>query len=481
MTDSILLILLPVIAIVLGFILGQLFSGLKHKGNISIIEERNNQLSLQIDNLNNQLANSLNNYKEEISDLKKAGALQLEKIEIEREEIRREKDFLSTELTRRNSEFENLQLKNQEQKAEVEKLQEKFTQEFENLANKILDQKSEKFTVLNKENIQNILNPLNEKIKLFEEKVDNHSNDFIERHAQLGKHLLLLNEQSIKISEEANNLTKALKGESKTQGNWGELILERVLDKSGLVKDREYFIQKAYDDEEGNKVLPDVIIHLPNDKKMVIDSKVSLNAYEKYCNEEDESLKSKHLKNHVRSLNTHINQLSAKKYEDLHKINSPDFVLMFIPIEPALYLAQNIDNSFFYTAFQKNILLVSPTTLLSTLRTIDAIWSSEKQQQNAVEIANHAASLYNKFKNLLDDLETVGNRLKSTSSAYGTAMKKLTGQQNLIKDIDKLENLGVSPKQKISQKWLNKAKAIEEDDHEEIQESHDIKESKNLR
>jgi DNA recombination protein RmuC len=272
-----------------------------------------------------------------------------------------------------------------------------------------------------------------------------------------------LNEQNVKISEEANNLTKALKGESKTQGNWGELILERVLEKSNLVKDREYFVQKAYTDANGNKVLPDVVIHLPNDKRMVIDSKVSLTAYEKFVSEENEGLKEKYLKDHIQSLKNHIAQLSSKKYEDLHGIQSPDFVLMFIPIEPALYLAQNFDNSFFYTAFQKNILLVSPTTLLSTLRTIDALWSNEKQQQNALEIANHASSLYHKFKILLDDLETVGNRIASTKTAYDGAMKKLTGNQNLIKDINKLEELGISPKDKMKSAWLKKANVNNDD------------------
>ena len=195
---------------------------------------------------------------------------------------------MSTELTRRNSEFENLQLKNKEQKAEVEKLQEKFTKEFENLANKILDQKSEKFTSLNKENIQNILKPLQEKIRTFEEKVDKNSNDFIERHAQLGKQLQFLNEQNLKISEEATNLTKALKGDTKMQGNWGEMVLERVLERSGLQKDREYFVQQNFHTENGKRVMPDVVIHLPGEKKMIIDSKVSLNAYERYINEDEE-------------------------------------------------------------------------------------------------------------------------------------------------------------------------------------------------
>lgn len=462
MNEYLLPIFLISIAFIAGFFLGKIFCGFKNQGKFSQLEERNLQLLNQVNELKTKYTSLINDHKEEISEIKNSTRKDLEKIEHEREEIRQEKDFLSNELTRRNSEFENLQIRNKEQKTEVEKLQEKFTKEFENLANKILDQKSEKFTSLNKENIQNILNPLQERIKKFEEKVDKNSTDFIERHAQLGKQLQFLNEQNLKISEEANNLTKALKGENKTQGNWGELILERVLEKSGLEKDREYFVQKVHENPEGKKVLPDVVLHLPGGKKMVIDSKVSLVAYENYVNEEDDNRKNGFLKAHIKSLNNHISDLSAKKYEDLYRIASPDFVLMFIPIEPALYLAQNMDNSFFHTAFQKNILLVSPTTLLSVLRTIDTLWSNEKQQQNALEIANHAASLYHKFKILLDDFETLGNRLTSTCSAYDNTMKKLTGQQNLIKDIHKLEILGISPKQRLSRKWLEKTDAEEE-------------------
>lgn len=459
MNETLLIAVICLLSLGIGIFLGRFITGLKSKSAVGISEERNRQLSIQIDDLKNQKYKDLENFKKELSEVKLSMQEQLQKFENEREEIRKEKDFLSNELTRKNSDLEYLQQKNREQKEEVEKLQEKFQKDFENLANKILDQKSEKFTNINKENIQNILNPLQEKIRNFEEKVNKNNTDFLERHAQLGKQLQLLNEQNLKISEEANNLTRALKGDNKTQGNWGELILERVLQKSGLEKDREYFIQKAYEDSEGNKLIPDVVLYLPNDKRMIIDSKVSLVSYEKYVNEEEESLKQKHLKEHLKSLNNHILQLSAKKYEDLYKMESPDFVLMFIPMEPALYLAQNSDNSFFYTAFQKNILLVSPTTLLSTLRTIDTIWSNEKQQRNALEIANHAASLYHKFKLLLDDLELVEKRLKSTSTAYDSAMKKLTGQQNLIKDIDKLEEFGISPKQRLSPKWLKKAEA----------------------
>ncbi|MFD2519049.1 DNA recombination protein RmuC [Salinimicrobium flavum] len=442
-----------------GGLIGFLISNFRNKGVQNTLRERNNQVNLQFENYKEQIQQQVIQLKEQSKETKEAIEKQFLDACKEREMIREEKEIFRNQLTQRNSELQNLQEKLEEQKGEVEKLQEKFTKEFENLANKILDQKSEKFTTLNKENIQSILSPLQEKIKTFEEKVEKNSNDFIERHAQLGKQLQFLNEQNIKISEEANNLTRALKGENKTQGNWGELILERVLEKSGLVKDREYFVQKAHQTEEGGKLLPDVVLHLPGDKRMVIDSKVSLVAYEKYVNEEDEMARAKCLKEHLRSLNNHILELSSKKYEDLYKMESPDFVLMFIPVEPALYLAQNFDNSFFYTAFQKNILLVSPTTLLSVLRTIDTLWSNEKQQQNAIEIANHASSLYHKFKILLDDLETVGNRLSSTSTAYETAMKKLTGQQNLIKDIDKLEALGISPKQKLSQKWISRAEA----------------------
>lgn len=381
----------------------------------------------------------------------------IETISDERNTLRKDKEELNIQLTRLTSEYEALAVALEKEKQRFATFEKDFNDKFENLAHKIILDKTAKFTDLNKENIETILKPLGEKIKEFETKIVKTNEDFLKGHTKLGEQLKFLNEQNIKISEEANNLTKALKGDSKTQGNWGELILERVLERSNLTKDREYFVQPSFEDSEGNKQLPDVVIHLPNDRRMVIDSKVSLRAYEKYVNEEDPALQESYLKDHIKALKDHIAQLSAKKYEDLLKGKSPDFVLMFIPIEPALYLAQNKDSAFFYSAFQRNILLVSPTTLLSTLRTIDALWSNEKQQQNALEIAKHAASLYHKFKNLLEDLEGVGNRIESTQKAYDKAMKKLTGNQNLIKDIHRLEELGVSPKDQIDSKWMNRA------------------------
>ncbi|HBC04314.1 MAG TPA: DNA recombination protein RmuC [Aequorivita sp.] len=444
MNETFLFLLLAAICLLIGAFLGHYFARLKSKTETSKLEERLENAQLQEGKLNERL-----------------GLLVSEK-----ESLQKEKEQANMQLSRQSAEYEALYSELEKEKERFKNFEKDFNDKFENLANKILLDKTHKFTELNKENIEGILKPLNQKIKEFEEKVGKSNEDFIKGHAELGKQLQFLNEQNVKISEEANNLTKALKGESKTQGNWGELILERVLEKSNLVKDREYFVQKSYTDVDGNKVLPDVVIHLPNDKRMIIDSKVSLTAYEKYVNEENEGLKERFLKDHVQSLKNHITQLSSKKYEDLHGIQSPDFVLMFIPIEPALYLAQNFDNSFFYTAFQKNILLVSPTTLLSTLRTIDALWSNEKQQQNALEIANHASSLYHKFKILLDDLETVGNRIASTKSAYDGAMKKLTGNQNLIKDINKLEELGISPKDKMKASWLKKANVNNDDEQD---------------
>ncbi|MGY5849706.1 DNA recombination protein RmuC [Salegentibacter sp. F14] len=465
MTNSLLLITISGITMLLGFFLGKLLTGLKSKANLSRIEERNNQLSLQIDDLKSQLASIIKENKEEISELKASWNLQLDKTEKEREEIRREKDFLSTELTRRNSEFENLQVKNKEQKAEVEKLQERFSKEFEILANKILEQKSEKFTSLNQENIQNILKPLQEKIRTFEEKVDKNSTDFIERHAQLGKQLQFLNEQNLKISEEATNLTKALKGDTKMQGNWGEMVLERVLERSGLQKDSEYFVQQNFYTDNGKRLMPDVIIHLPGEKKMIIDSKVSLNAYERYINEEEETHRPTHLKNHLISVKKRIEELSAKNYHHLYQLESPDFVLLFIPIEAAFAIASNQNPNLYTEAFEKNIIIVTPTTLLAVLKTIDSMWQNEKQKQNAMEIATKAGALYDGFVNLTREMEKVGRQLGTVQNTYEGAMKKLTGKGNLIKKVEYLRTLGAKTSKQLDSKFVEQ----EEKENDETQ------------
>lgn len=435
MNETFLFLLLAAICLLIGAFIGNLFARLKNKTETGKLEERLTQAGFQEEKLNTLITN--------ISD--------------ERENIRKEKDFLNVELTRRNSDLENLEVKLREQKLEVEKLQEKFTETFENLATKILDTKSEKFTKQNKENIDGILKPLQDKIDKFEKRVEDSHKESIDRHAMLRQQIIGLKELNEQMSKEATNLTKALKGDSKIQGNWGELVLERVLEKSGLEKDREYFVQNSFTNEEGRRVLPDVVLHLPDNKKMIIDSKVSLVAYERFVNEEDTELRNRYLKEHIGSLRKHIDQLSAKNYQDIYKIESPDFVLLFVPIEPAFAVAINQDNSLYNWAFEKNIVIVTPSTLLATLRTIDSMWTNEKQQQNAIEIATQAGALYDSFTNLTDELVKVGKQIGTVQGSYENAMKKLTGRGNLITRVEKLKRLGAKANKNIDAKLLKRA------------------------
>lgn len=372
--------------------------------------------------------------------------------------MQREKEQLISDNSTLTSELQGLQLKLEENKQEVEKLNEKFTKEFENLANKILDEKSLKFTAQNKENIKNILHPLQEKIKGFEDKVEKTHKESIDYHAALRQQILGLKELNQQMSKETINLTKALKGDNKMQGNWGELVLERVLEKSGLEKDREYFVQQSFTNDEGKRVLPDVVIHLPDNKKMIVDSKVSLVAYEQYINEEEELLKAGFLKEHVNSLKRHVDQLSEKKYEDIYKIESPDFVLLFIPIEPAFAVALNSDTYLYNKAFEKNIVIVTPSTLLATLRTIDTMWNNEKQQRNALEIARQAGALYDKFQGFLSDLIGIGKRIDESKKEYSNAMSKLVeGRGNIITSVEKLKKMGAKAKKALPEGLVEEA------------------------
>jgi len=435
MNENLILILAILIFTVIGFFLGNYFTKLKSKSEQSTLEERLNQLNATIREL-----------KQDI-----------EKIEKEREDIRREKEFLNAELTKRNTEYENLYQLNAKQEDELEKRQEALRKDFELLANKILDEKSEKFTLQNKENIKNILNPLQEKIKTFEEKVDLTQKESISMHSALKEQLLGLKDLNQQMTKETTNLTRALKGDSKMQGNWGELVLERVLEKSGLEKDREYFVQQSFTLPNGSRVLPDVVLHLPDGKKMIIDSKVSLTDYERLVNADDDD-KPPFLKAHVNSIRKHVDQLSEKNYQDLYDIESPDFVLMFIPIEPAFAVVVNDDNSIYNKAFEKNIVIVTPSTLLATLRTIDSMWNNEKQQQNAIEIARQAGALYDKFEGLVSDLTGVGKKIDAAKSDYSAAMNKLVdGKGNLISSVEKLKKMGAKAKKVLPEAILKRA------------------------
>ncbi|MFY7810694.1 MAG: DNA recombination protein RmuC [Flavobacterium sp.] len=383
----------------------------------------------------------------------------ISKSELLLENLRIDKNELAVKLAKKETDFNNLIQKNEEQKEEVNQLQEKFTKEFENLANKILEEKTNKFTEQNKENLKNILNPLQEKIQHFEKKVEDTHKESIDYHAALRQQIVGLKDLNEKMSKETVNLTKALKGDSKTQGNWGELILERVLEKSGLDKGREYEVQQSFTNDSGNRIQPDVIINLPDGKKMIVDSKVSLTHYERFVNEDnDDELKESYLKEHVNSIKRHVEQLSDKNYQDIYKMESPDFVLLFIPIEAAFALALNEDISLYNKAFEKNIVIVTPTTLLATLRTIDSMWTNQKQQENALEIARQAGALYDKFEGFIGDLLRVGNKMNEAKKEYEGAMSKLTaGNGNLVRSVEKLKKMGAKAKKSLPENVLSRA------------------------
>lgn len=380
---------------------------------------------------------------------------QNQRIQNEKETIRVERERLAVALSRKESDYDYLLVRQQEQKEEFADLQAKFTKEFENLANKIFEEKSTKFTAQNKENMDQLLNPLQQKIQNFEKKVEDSHKETLVNNVTLREQIINLTSLNEKMSQEAINLTKALKGDSKMQGNWGELILERVLEKSGLEKDREYFVQLAHTDPQGNRVFPDVVIQLPDGKKMIVDSKVSLTAYEKYANEDDTTLKATYLKEHVNSIRRHVEQLGDKNYHDLYQIESPDFVLLFIPIEPAFAAALNEDTTLYNKAFEKNIVIVTPSTLLATLRTIDSMWANQKQQENAYEIARQAGALYDKFEGFVTDLIRIGKKIDESKTEYDGAMNKLKeGKGNLITSVEKLKKMGAKAKKSLPEQLL---------------------------
>ena len=442
-------LLIFIVALATGIFIGKLIFSSRFLLEKTSLEEKLIAAKSQIDHIKEQQLADRTNFEN-----------RLQLVNIDKENIRTEKDSLAIQLSKKEVDFENLWERNKEQKEEVEKLQYKFTKEFENLANKILEEKSNKFTQQNKENMNNILTPLQDKIQLFEKKVEDTHKESIDYHAALRQQIIGLQEMNIQMSKETMNLTKALKGDSKTQGNWGELVLERVLEKSGLEKGREYEVQKGFTNEDGNRVFPDVVINLPDGKKMIIDSKVSLTAYEKYINEEDDLYKTSYLKEHVNSIKRHVEQLGSKNYHDLYQIESPDFVLLFIPIEPAFAMALNEDASLYNRAFEQNIVIVTPATLLATLRTIDSMWTNQKQQENALEIARQAGALYDKFEGFVTDLLKIGKKIDESKSEYNGAMSKLVdGKGNLIVSVEKLKKMGAKAKKSLPENILHQAKS----------------------
>ena len=440
MSETILVLVSFIAALFIGIFIGKIIFSAKSQSEKNILEEKWNSL------------------KEQSQIEKFAFEKNLHQINTEKEQIRTEKEVANIQLAKKEADFDSLLEKNKDQKQEVEQLQEKFTKEFENLANKILEEKTNKFTEQNKENMKNILSPLQDKILHFEKKVEDTHKESIDYHAALRQQIVGLSEMNAQMSKETLNLTKALKGDSKMQGNWGELVLERVLEKSGLEKGREYEVQQSFTTAEGNRVFPDVVINLPDGKKMIVDSKVTLTAYERFINEDNEDLKAQHLKDHVLAIKRHVDQLGDKNYHDLYQIESPDFVLLFIPMEPAFALALNEDTTLYNKAFEKNIVIVTPSTLLATLRTIDSMWANQKQQENALEIARQAGALYDKFEGFVSDLIKIGKKIDESKVEYSGAMNKLVeGKGNLITSVEKLKKMGAKAKKSLPESIINRA------------------------
>lgn len=384
----------------------------------------------------------------------------IEAIRTETAQERSKSESLQIKLASLQSENGNLIDKLAEQKTQLEDLQARFTKEFENLANKILDDKSRKFTEQNETQLRNILDPLRDRIQNFEKRVNDTHNESEKERSALREQLRIMADMNKRMSEEALNLTRALKGDTKKQGNWGELILEKVLERSGLTKGREYDVQQSFTLEDGSRLQPDVIVRLPDGKNIIVDSKVSLIAYERYTSalDDDAATHELQLKEHIASLRSHVKGLSGKNYQNLYNIGSPDFVLLFVPIESAFSLAISHDSELYNDAFDKNVILVSPTTLLATLRTISNVWKQEYQNQNALEIARQGGDLYDKFTGFVEDLIKVGKLMDDSKKAYGEAMNKLyDGKGNLVRRAENMKKLGVKATKQLPQGLIDRA------------------------
>tara|TARA_B100000579_G_scaffold429638_1_gene441740 strand:- start:882 stop:2021 length:1140 start_codon:yes stop_codon:yes gene_type:complete len=345
----------------------------------------------------------------------------------------------------------------QQRQDEINQMKEMLTLEFKNLANEIFEEKTKKITDVNKENLSNILDPLKENIARFERKVESSNKDAVEFNAILKSEINHLKNETLKMRDDANNLANALRGESKTQGDWGEQQMETILNAAGLEKNIHYEKEKNLKNENEDNQRLDYIVKLPGDKCIIIDSKVSLVAYVNYYNSEDKEDKKHYLKEHLKSINTHITTLSNKNYQELD-INQPDYILMFMANEPAFKLAVLEDVSIYNKAIDRNIVMVTNSTLFATLKTVAYMWKQDKANKNAIEIARQAGSLYDKFQSFSEDLIKVGNNLNTTKNTYEDAMKKLTeGKDNLVRKTERLRELGAKASKKINPKLLDRS------------------------
>lgn len=403
------------------------------------------------------LESSISSSEKAIHELKKT----IERQEIEKNQLLETKSVLNADLSAINVRYEGLQKRLLEQEKDLEKLQEKFTSDFKVIANSILEKNTEDFSKTHQAKLNEILLPLKDKIKSFEDNIERKYIDETKERSGLKQEIKQLMEMSQAMNIEAQNLTKALKGNNKKQGNWGEIILENLLESSGLTKGSEYKLQFSVLNSDQQRSIPDAVIHLPGNKHIVVDSKVSLIAYERFCNSEDDNVQI-HLQEHISSIKGHINNLSSKNYQNSKNLNSPDFVLMFLPIESSFSIAIKTDHELFSYAWNKNVVLASPSTLLATLRTIASVWKYEKQTKNAMKIAEEAGKMYDKFKNFVDDMSQIDKNIRSTQQSFDNAFNKLSsGRGNLISKAEKLRGLGIKTSKNISTDYPDLIQASE--------------------
>lgn len=409
------------------------------------LEERLQSKALEVSVLNTQIAERA----EHLSELRKS----FNELEQENRNLRDELQNVAVKRAEEKSAFAKAEKHHAEQEAKIKDMHEQLKDQFHRLATKIMDNNAEKFTKQNSSHIKQILEPLKERISSFEKKVESTHTDTVKNQALLKQQIENLSQMHQTMSTETLNLTKALKGDAKMRGNWGELVLQKVLEKSGLERGREYELQ-VHSRSSGRNRFSDAVIYLPQEKLMVVDSKVSLNAYERYVNAAEDEDRERFLNEHLAAVRHHVEQLSSKNYQLLHGKASPNFVLMFMPIESAFALALKHDTDLYGFALEKNIVMVTPTTLLATLRTIDMMWQNERQQQNALEIATSAGRLYDKFVLLTEDYKTLGNQLDTVQRSYDKVLSKLDGRGNLSRKVEKLRKLGARTNKQLPPSYV---------------------------
>ena len=454
---------IAIIALLIGLISGGLILWLISRQKIILLEEKIEFTKNSFDSLSENFKDSISKLEDDLFLQSKTYEDKIELLELNfNENLHFERKNASLQINALKTSFEDKkeQMKNEfaikeenlKEKIELlENSKQKLTQEFENLANKLFEENTKKST----NNLTQMLTPFKEQLTTFGKRVDAIYNEETKQRSSLLTEIKNLKELNNQISQDTINLTKALKGENKTQGDWGELILTKILEQTGLREGIEYTTQGSYTDVDGKRLRPDVIVHLPQNKDIVIDSKVSLKSYLRHIEAEDDIQRELASKELIKSIYTHIKGLSVKSYEDIDAVKTLDFVLMFIPIEGAFILAASEDNNLFKTAFENNIMLVSPSTLFATLRTVENIWRYEHQNENALLISKKAADLYDKFANFITDIEAIGLNISRTQKSYDEAMNKLTlGKGNLLRRSEEFIELGVKAKKKINSKRI---------------------------